>query len=176
MITDTTNYAIYKGDGKRTFFQIPFPFTERDHIVVELIAKDNTSTIITSDYYVDTSSKAVIYPGYVPGEEKEEVSRPPILTREERILIYREIPCCQESELGDKTYFNEIESGMDKLTMIDQTWKATLERCMKLSKVAIADGYDATLPYPKNGQMIIWHNGKLSYFKKKKKVTEVQDD
>lgn len=160
MISTNVNLISYKGDGKTTEFAIPFPFIEKKDIVAYIV-KDDVETLLTDDYYIDAVNNILIYPGYAPGEEKTESEQPEILPEGSRLIITRDIDINQERNLGRIWPFNETEKGLDKLTLICQDMKRQLNGTAHLSTAAEIDGFDATFPYPAEGKLIKWHNGKL---------------
>lgn len=161
MIETTANRADYKGDGITTVFPIPFPFIEKEDITVSLVGTDNETTTLTEDYFIDEVTRTVSYPGYPPGEEKEEKDRPPLLADGERLILSRDIPIDQKRDLGEIWPFDEIEDALDKLTLICQDFNEKLRRTIKIPLSADANGYDATFPYPKEGNTIMWKDGHL---------------
>ena len=120
MIGSSENRISYNGNGIATEFAYTFKILEKSDIKVLHVAADGTETLLTKDYYVDTEKSVVIYPGYAPGAEIPEAERPPILQEGERLIIYREVPITQQSQLDKHWPFNVIENGLDKLTIICQ--------------------------------------------------------
>lgn len=161
MINTSINRVTYKGDGENTVFPISFPFLDKEDVVVAYVNKDNDTITLTKDYFIDITAKTVIYPGYPPGEERSEAEQPPKLQTGERLLIYRNIDINQESSLGDVWPFNVIEDSLDKLTMIAQDLKANEERFIKIPESADTESYTMEFPYPKEGNVIVWKDGKL---------------
>ncbi len=161
MINTTVNRIDYKGDGVTTVFPIPFPFIERSDVTVSIVGKDNETTTITSDYYIDEEEKTLTYPGYHPGEEPEPEEWPDVLAEGERLIITRDITVNQERDLGEVWPFDEAEDALDKLTMISQDLSEKMGRTIKIPLSADTDSYDATFPYPKEGNTIVWQDGHL---------------
>lgn len=161
MINTSVNRVIYKGDGENIVFPISFPFLDKEDVIVAYVTKDNDTVRLTKDYFVDAVAKTVTYPGYPPGEEKAEAEQPPKLQVGERILIYRNIAINQSSSLGDVWPFNVIEDSLDKLTMIAQDIKAEEARFIKIPESADAENYSMEFPYPEEGNVIVWKDGKL---------------
>ena len=120
MIGSSENRISYNGNGIATEFAYTFKILEKSDIKLLYVAADGTETLLTKDYYVDTEKSVVIYPGYAPGAEIPEAERPPILQEGERLIIYREVPITQQSQLDKHWPFNVIENGLDKLTIICQ--------------------------------------------------------
>lgn len=161
MINTSVNRVIYKGDGENTVFPISFPFLNKRDIIVAYVSKENETVTLTKDYFIDDVAKTVTYPGYPPGEEKAEAEQPQKLQDGERILIYRNIAISQNSSLGDVWPFNVIEDSLDKLTMIAQDLKAEEARFIKIPESADAENYSMEFPYPQEGNVIVWKDGKL---------------
>lgn len=120
MVTTDVNTVTYNGNGSRTAFPFTFKIQSASEINLQLVYADGTVTDITSDYYVDTVNSTVHYPGYAPGSEPAEADRPAPVQTGQKLTIWRDVPMTQEADLGDKWPFEEIENGLDKLTMICQ--------------------------------------------------------
>lgn len=120
MIGSSENRISYNGNGIATEFAYTFKILEKSDIKLLYVAADGTETLLTKDYYVDMEKSVVIYPGYASGAEIPEAERPPILQEGERLIIYREVPITQQSQLDKHWPFNVIENGLDKLTIICQ--------------------------------------------------------
>ena len=135
MINQTETKVIFEGDGSTVEFPFSFPFAKKDDVHV-LIADEDTGaeTVLERDYYIDVEKGAVIYPGYVPGEEPAETERPPVLAKGKRLVVYRVTPVTQETDLGEKYPLPIIETMVDKLTMAVQEQSETLVRTVKISK------------------------------------------
>lgn len=161
MINTSVNRVLYKGDGTNTAFPISFPFLDKKDITVARVNKDNETTELKEDYFIDDTSRTVHFPGYPPGEEKPEEERPQILQNGERLLIYRSITINQESSLGNVWPFDVIEDALDKITMIIQDLNEKQKRSIQIPESADPDTYHAEFPYPKDGNVIIWRDGKL---------------
>nr|DAD96115.1 MAG TPA: tail fiber protein [Myoviridae sp. ct2th6] len=161
MINTSVNRALYKGDGTNTAFPISFPFLDKKDITVARVSKDNETTELKGDYFIDDTSRTVHFPGYSPGEDKPEAERPPVLQYGERLLIYRSIKINQESSLGNVWPFNVIEDALDKITMIIQDLNEKQKRSIQIPESADPDTYHAEFPYPKDGNVIVWRDGKL---------------
>lgn len=161
MINTSVNRVLYKGDGTNTAFPISFPFMDKKDITVARVSKDNETTELKEDYFIDDTSKTVHFPGYPPGEEKPEEERPQILQNGERLLIYRSITINQESSLGNVWPFDVIEDALDKITMIIQDLNEKQKRSIQIPESADPDTYHAEFPYPKDGNVIVWRDGKL---------------
>lgn len=161
MINTSVNRVLYKGDGTNTAFPISFPFLDKKDITVARVSKDNEITELKGDYFIDDTSRTVHFPGYPPGEEKPEEERPQILQYGERLLIYRSIKINQESSLGNVWPFDVIEDALDKITMIIQDLNEKQKRSIQIPESADPDTYHAEFPYPKDGNVIVWRDGKL---------------
>lgn len=161
MINTSVNRVLYKGDGTNTAFPISFPFLDKKDITVARVNKDNETTVLKEDYFIDDTSRTVHFPGYPPGEEKPEEERPQILQNGERLLIYRSITINQESSLGNVWPFDVIEDALDKITMIIQDLNEKQKRSIQIPESADPDAYRTNFPYPKEGNVIVWRGGKL---------------
>lgn len=143
MVITDVNQVTYIGDGITTAWPYTFRIIEATDIQIIVVEADGSETEITSDYYVDVENSTVYYPGYAPGAEPPEADQPPVLTADQKIIIYRALPVTQEADLGDKWPFHVIENGLDKLTMLIQDWRDILNRCLK---VRVSDtNFDATI-------------------------------
>ena len=91
VITDV-NQVTYIGDGITTAWPYTFRIIEATDIQIVAVDSDGTQTDITSDYYVDVVNSTVYYPGYAPGAEPPEADQPPVLTSDQKIIIYRALP------------------------------------------------------------------------------------
>lgn len=174
MIETTVNRADYKGDGVTTIFPIPFLFIEgeKEDIVVSIVKADNTTEVLTGDYYIDEIAKTVTYPGYPPGEEKAEKERPPVLAEGERIILTRHVPINQTRDLGNVWPYDEIEAALDKLTLILQDLESIKKSALRLPPAANPDEYSAELPYPVDGEAIVWKNKRLTSMDLKRQFDE----
>lgn len=143
MVITDVNQVTYIGDGITTAWPYTFRIIEATDIQIIVVEADGSETDITSDYYVDAENSTVYYPGYAPGAEPPEADQPPVLTADQRIIIYRALPATQTADLGEKWPFKVIENGLDKLTMLIQDWRDILGRCLK---VRVSDtNFDATI-------------------------------
>ena len=150
MVITDVNQVTYIGDGITTAWPYTFRIIEATDIQIVVVNDDGTQMDITSDYYVDVENSTVYYPGYAPGAEPPEADQPPVLTDEQKIIIYRALPVTQEADLGEKWPFYVIENALDKLTMLIQDWRDVLNRCLKV-RVSDTD-FDATInPLPGHG-------------------------
>ena len=132
MIVEQLTKTSYAGDGITTAFPIPFHFTESQDVkAVILDATTGKERAIEKDYYIDTASNVFYYPGYAPGQEAPMAERPPVLSSQETIFIYRDTPENQPVDLGEKYPLPIIEKMVDKLCMIAQEHAELLDRCVK---------------------------------------------
>lgn len=120
MVITNVNQVVYQGDGSNTAFPFTFQITDYSEIRLQLVYADGTVTDITSDFYVDTVTNTVYYPGYAPGAEPALADQPPKVATGQQLVVYRDVPMTQEVNLGTSWPFSEIEYGLDKLTMICQ--------------------------------------------------------
>lgn len=148
MVITDINQVVYQGDGVTTAFPFTFRIIDATDVKLLLIDADGTETDITSDYFVDTNTNTVYYPGYAPGAEPGLADQPAPVQDGQRLVVYRELPVTQEKDLGDKWPFFVIELGLDKLTMILQQIKGWWDRCLKISPAARAThpNFDMTFP------------------------------
>lgn len=121
MIPYADTKVVYAGDGETTVFPFTFKYAEATDVKVSLyeIATD-TTTVLTKDYYVDTTAGTVIYPGYAPGQEAAESERPAPLDSAHRIVIYRETEISQPVDLGSKYPLNTLEAMHDRAILLIQ--------------------------------------------------------
>lgn len=120
MVITTVSKLTYNGDGSNTAFPYTFPIYSANDIHLVLVAANGTKTEITSDYYVNTVNNTVYYPGYAPGAEPPLADQPAKVQTGQKLVVYRDTPVTQESDLGEKWPFNVVEKGLDKLTMMLQ--------------------------------------------------------
>jgi chemotaxis protein histidine kinase CheA len=134
MIESSSTKATYSGDGKTTAFPYAFKLNAAADMHVAIYnSADETTTELTSDYYVDTAAKVVHYPGYASGQEPALSEQPPVLPAGKTITIYRETDVDQLTDLGSKYPLPNIEDIADKLTMIAQELKEKIARSVKTS-------------------------------------------
>lgn len=154
MIGSSENRVFYDGNGIATEFAYTFKILEKSDMYVLHVAADGTETLLTKDYYVDMEKSVVLYPGYAPGAEIPEAERPPVLPVGERLVLYREVPIAQESQLDKHWPFNVIEAGLDKLTIICQQIWDRVKRSLAVS-VSTDMNVDTTFPYSP-GKSVRW--------------------
>lgn len=134
MVDNIETKVIYQGDGKAKEFAFTFDFADVTDVHVLLYdGTSDTETVLTKDYYVDGTAKIVHYPGYAPGQEPAEADQPPVLAANQRLVIYRETPLTQLTDLGDKYPLPTTEKMSDKLTYIVQEIKEQVGRSIKNS-------------------------------------------
>ena len=134
MIPSAETKITYIGDGKTKIF--PFAFKYNDAADVKVAIYDilnDVTKVIKKDYYVDTVANVVKYPGYPPGQEAPQNEQPPVLTKNWKIVVYRETPISQEIDLGDKYPLELLENMHDKPIMILQEILEMLNRCVMAS-------------------------------------------
>ena len=148
MVITDVNQVVYQGDGATTAFPFTFRIIDATDVKLLLIDADGTETDITSDYFVDTNTNTVYYPGYAPGAEPGLADPPAPVQEGQRLVVYRELPVTQEKDLGDKWPFFVIELALDKLTMLLQQVKGIWDRCLKVSvgQEATAPDFNYTVP------------------------------
>ena len=148
MVITNVNQVVYQGDGSTAAWPFTFAITQASDIRLLLIDSDGTETDIESDYYVDTASSKVYYPGYAPGAEPALADQPPKVQTGQKLVVYRELPITQERNLGNKWPFSLIELALDKLTMILQQIYGWWDRCLKISvgDAAAKPDFDMTFP------------------------------
>ena len=134
MIPYADTKVVYAGDGETTVFPFTFKYAEATDVKVSLyeIATD-TTTVLTKDYYVDTTAGTVIYPGYAPGQEAAESERPAPLDSAHRIVIYRETEISQPVDLGEKYPLTILENMHDRAVMLLQELNEIMDRTVKIS-------------------------------------------
>lgn len=134
MVDNIATKVIYEGDGVTTVFPFTFDFADAADVHVLLYDADaDQEKVLTKDYYVDATAKTVHYPGYVPGQEPAEADRPAVLSSRQKLVIYRETPLTQLTNLGRKYPLKTIERMPDKLTYIVQELKEQVDRSIKNS-------------------------------------------
>lgn len=134
MVDNIATKVIYEGDGVTTTFPFTFDFADAADVHVLIYDADaDQETVLTKDYYVDATAKTVHYPGYVPGQEPAEADRPSVLSNRQKLVIYRETPLTQLTNLGRKYPLKTIERMPDKLTYIVQELKEQVDRSIKNS-------------------------------------------
>lgn len=154
MISSSENRVSYDGDGLAKEFAYQFKILEKSDIKVMLVNPDGDTQILSKDYYVDAEKNVVVYPGYAPGAEIPESERPPVLPAGWRLVLYRDVPITQLSQMPMQWPFNVIEDMADKLTIICQQLDDGSQRSLKLSVEASSD-INTVLPYGK-GKSFTW--------------------
>lgn len=155
LIGSSENRITYNGNGVATEFGYSFKILEKTDINVVLVDPDLKKTVLTKDYFVDMEKSVVFYPGYSPGAEPPEAERPPILPEGWQLVLYREVPITQESQLDTHWPFNVIEAALDKLTIICQQLWDGVTRAIRLSDSAPKD-ISTVLPQPMPNESFYW--------------------
>lgn len=155
MIGSSENRITYNGNGVATEFGYSFKILEKTDINVVLVGPDLKETVLTKDYFVDMEKSVVFYPGYSPGAEPPEAERPPILPEGWQLVLYREVPITQESQLDTHWPFNVVEAALDKLTIICQQLWDGVTRAIRLSDSAPKD-ISTVLPQPMPNESFYW--------------------
>lgn len=131
MIDSVVTKVLYVGDGQTTVFPFPFPFDNASDVKVRIYDEETQKEQpVTKDFYLDEEAHAIVYPGYAPGQNPPDGSRPPVLGEKQRLAIYRETPVMQLVDLGNKYPMPTIEKLSDKLTMVVQEIEEKLGRCI----------------------------------------------
>lgn len=146
MIGSSENRVSYNGDGVATEFAYQFKILDRSDVKVLLIDNNDIETLLTKDYYVDMEKSVVLYPGYAPGAEIPESERPSVLPTGWKLVLYREVPITQLSQMPTQWPFNVIEDMADKLTIICQQLYDGVMRSFKVS-VGVMGKIDTTIPW-----------------------------
>lgn len=166
MIAHVDNRITYNGNGNATEFAYQFKILDRTDIKVMLTDADGKEKLLTKDYYVDVEKSVVRYPGYAVGAEVPESERPAVLPTGWKLMIYREVPVTQETDLPDQYPFNQVEAIGDKLTMIAQQLTDTTGRSLKIG-VSKSTDIDTVIP---------WENGKSFRISDDGKTLELSED
>ena len=141
-IAITDNKVTYQGNGATITWPFSFPVLEKEHLQVILTNAAGAETTLASDYVVDLTSRVVTYPGYESGQEPPEINKPPKLPLGWKITLLRQVPLTQETDLGDRWPFKEIESMSDLSTMQIQQLAEEVGRCVKVGVTSIIDPTD----------------------------------
>ena len=131
-LATTDNKVTYQGNGATTTWPIPFPVLEDSHLKVILTNPSSAEAILTSDYNVDLTNMVVSYPGYESGQEPPEAEQPEKLPSGWKITLLRQVPLTQETDLGDRWPFKEIEDMSDRTTMQIQQLAEAVDRALKV--------------------------------------------
>ncbi len=145
MITNKQNKITYQGNFLATEFAYTFPITAPEDLKVILVNNDGSQVVLKKDYFIDTVKKVVIYPGYAPGQELEESSRPPVLTDKQKLIIYRELEPLQTEDFGQVFPLNILERALDKLTILIQQ---IMERLSRGVTIPLGGNFNGELPAP----------------------------
>ena len=137
--------TMYEGNGVTVHFPIDFAYTDKNHIIVSRITKESAEIVLTEDYFIDTVSNTVKYPGYASGQEVPEIQQPPILPIGEKLLIYRKSPLLQEAHLPGQELTQTIEGIGDHAIMCIQELNERVDRSVV---VPITEEFNGQLPSP----------------------------
>lgn len=154
MIGQDDNKVSFNGNGGTTQFPFGFKILNETDLKLIYVDRNGKEKLLNSDYYVNMEQGYVTYPGYAPGTEPPEYDRPPVLAYGEKLIVYRDIPITQNSEFGDRWPFNEVEKGLDKLTIIAQQLAERESRSVKVS-MAEADNVEVIIPV-EAGKALRW--------------------
>ncbi len=124
-IGTTASYVIYQGNGLTRQWDIPFPFLNKEDILVFLIDKHGEKTPLSGDFEIDQENKIFSYP--------QEDSDALPLSDEIYLLLQRKTALCQETEFLAQQSFDPqlLEQGYDKAMMIAQELAEELSRTVK---------------------------------------------
>lgn len=129
-VTDTTAIVQFTGNGSTTAFAFSFPLpgTDTSQIVVILrtIADGSETTLVeTTDYTVSATNNDFSSGGTV--------TTVATYTSASTITIKRDVPDTQSTALSDTgtLRLKNIETALDKLTMLDIQRQEELNRCLK---------------------------------------------
>lgn len=118
----TTSKNVYAGDGVNTLFPYTFPIIASSDIQVYVTDVLGNITLLGSGYTVDTANSRVVYP-----------SSGAALGVGTKITLSRAVPYTQTTDWKNQGPFNAelLETDEDKLTMLVQQLKESLDRCVK---------------------------------------------
>lgn len=154
-ISNTDSKVVYNGNGATTVFPFTFALLDVAHMKVILTDDKKVEQVLTSDYLVDITNKTVTYPGWVSGQEPPVANRPPVLPLGWKITLLRSVPATQETDLGDRWPFKEIEAMVDKLTMVVQQLSEVSGRALVAPASVV--GVSTELPAPEADKLIGWN-------------------
>ena len=131
MIATTTTKAVYLGNGVTREFPIPFAYADKRDVKVRLydIALNRETEVLTG-FWVNEAERMVVYPGYAPGQEPPAEEQPPVLTDGYKLIVCRETPVQQLTNLGGKYPLPVLERMIDRNTMIAQEVEERFDRCV----------------------------------------------
>ena len=135
----TDNKVTYQGNGATITWPFSFPVLEKSHLKVILTDGAGAESTLSSDYVVDITGKIVTYPGYESGQEPPIVDQPPKLPNGWKITLLRQVPLTQETDLGDRWPYKEIEDMSDRTTMQIQQLAEQVSRAVTVPVASIID-------------------------------------
>ncbi|MCX7781777.1 MAG: hypothetical protein N2491_12885, partial [Negativicutes bacterium] len=104
-VASNINKHIYLGNGATTEWPYSFPIIDKSHIKIYLTDTHGNITELINNYYVNTDTNVIIYPGWEPGTEPPEELRPPKLPAGWKLTILRKVPIVQEIDLQNQGPF-----------------------------------------------------------------------
>lgn len=132
MIETTITKIQYDADGVQRRWSIPFPYADAKHISIYTKVGEEPTVKVVDNYDIDEDDSVVIYPTVASGQEP--------LTTGTKIIIARETPETQLEDASQVHFTSEdVERGLDKLTMITQELSTTASETMEVS----ADAFEA---------------------------------
>ena len=144
MIATTTTKAVYLGNGVTREFPIPFEYADKRDVKVRLydIALNRETEVLTG-FWVNEAERMVVYPGYAPGQEPPAEEQPPVLTDGYKLIVCRETPVQQLTNLGGKYPLPVLEQMIDRNTMIAQEASERISRCVMVDMGAGLSSWEA---------------------------------
>ena len=132
MISETSPYNNYTGNGSTTQFDFDFYIENEEQLVVLLTDSSGVQTTLTynTDYSINEiknkNGSYIIYP--------LEGSTHSVLSSSEVISLCLDLPIAQEAEYGTSSEMDlkSIEASLDYLTRIDQIQERKIERALKV--------------------------------------------
>ena len=136
MIETTITKIQYDADGVQRRWSIPFPYVDAKHISIYTKVGEEPTIKVVDNYEIDEDDEVVIYP--------TEASEMEPLAAGTKITIARETP---ETQLEDSSQIHftsqDVERGLDKLTMITQELSTTSGETMEVSAAAFEAAEEA---------------------------------
>ena len=136
MIETTITKIQYDADGVQRRWSIPFPYADVKHISIYTKVGEEPTVKVVDNYEIDEDDEVVIYP--------TEASEMEPLAAGTKITIARETP---ETQLEDSSQIHftsqDVERGLDKLTMITQELSTTSGETMEVSAAAFEAAEEA---------------------------------
>ena len=136
MIETTITKIQYDADGVQRRWSIPFPYADAKHISIYTKVGEEPTVKVVDNYEIDEDDEVVIYP--------TEASEMEPLAAGTKITIARETP---ETQLEDSSQIHftsqDVERGLDKLTMITQELSTTSGETMEVSAAAFEAAEEA---------------------------------